>query len=245
VSWQQRALDRHYNRDRGWVDGTAEFHAVVAGAIPRGGRILEIGAGPSNVSSDFFAGLGELTGLDVDPDVMTNRSLHEARVFDGGGFPFDDAMFDACVSNYVLEHVADPATHFSEVRRVLKPQGAYVLRTPNRYHYVAFVSWIMPHWIHAMTANRLRGLPEGAHDPYPTVYAANSKRAIGRFAAGAGLSVDTLRLIEKEPSYGMASPMLFYPLLAYERVVNATELFSGLRANMIVVLRKQAGPSTR
>ena len=30
MSWQQRALDRYYNRDRRWVDGTAEFHAVAA-----------------------------------------------------------------------------------------------------------------------------------------------------------------------------------------------------------------------
>jgi len=238
VSWQQRALDRFYNRDRGWVDGTAEFHALAAGAIARGGAILEIGAGPSNPSSAFFAGLGQVTGLDVDPEALTNRSLHQAHVFDGGRFPFEDATFDACVTNYVLEHVADAATHFGEVQRVLRPGGVYVLRTPNLYHYMASVSWIMPHWVHVLIANRLRGISEGAHDPYPTVYAANTKRRIERLAADAGLVVDTLRLIEKEPSYGMASPILFYPLLAYERVVNATELLAGLRANILGVLRR-------
>jgi SAM-dependent methyltransferase len=173
--------------------------------------------------------------------VLTNRFLHEARVFDGGVFPVGDATVDACVSNYVLEHVADPAAHFAEVRRVLKPGGGYVLRTPNRYHYVAFVSWITPQWIHEVVAHRLRGLPEDIHDPYPTVYAANSRRSILRLAADAGLSVDTLRLIEKEPSYGMASPFLFYPLMAYERVVNATERLAGLRANLLAVLRRPAG----
>jgi SAM-dependent methyltransferase len=238
MGWRQTALDRFYNRDRGWVDGTAEFHALVASAIPRRGRILEIGAGPSNASSEFFASLGEVTGLDVDPDSLTNRSLHEAHMFDGGRFPFEDATFDACVSNYVLEHVADAPTHLAEVRRVLRPGGAYALRTPNLYHYVAFVSWVMPHWVHLLIANRLRGMPEDAHDPYPTVYAANSRRRIERLAADAGLLVDTLRLIEKEPSYGMASPMLFYPLMAYERLVNATELLAGLRANLLVVLRR-------
>jgi SAM-dependent methyltransferase len=238
MTWRQRALDRFYNRDTGWVDGTSEFHVLAASAIPRGGRILEIGAGPSNASSEFFASLGEVTGLDVDSDALTNRALHETHVFDGGRFPLVDASFDACVSNYVLEHVADPTTHFAEVRRVLKPGGAYILRTPNVYHYVAFVSWIMPHRVHLLIANRLRAMPAGAHDPYPTVYAANSKRAITRLAAGAGLRVDTLRLIEKEPSYGMASPLLFYPLMAYERVVNATERLAGLRANLLVVFRK-------
>jgi hypothetical protein len=52
--------------------------------------------------------------------------------------------------------------------------------------------------------------------------------------------IDTLRLIEKEPSYGMASPLFFYPMMAYERTVNATERLAGLRANFLVVLRKPA-----
>jgi hypothetical protein len=45
-------------------------------------------------------------------------------------------------------------------------------------------------------------------------------------------------MIEKEPSYGMVSPLMFYPLLAYERLVNATEAFAGARANILAVLRK-------
>ena len=45
-------------------------------------------------------------------------------------------------------------------------------------------------------------------------------------------------MIEKEPSYGMASRLLFYPFLAYERTVNSTEAFAPLRANIPAVLRK-------
>jgi SAM-dependent methyltransferase len=178
MSWQQRALDRYYDRSRGWVDGTTEFHGVCEGAIPQGARILEIGAGLSNSSSDFFATRGDLTGLDVDPDVRGNRALARAEVFDGSRFPFDDASFDACVSSYVVEHVLDPVLHLREIRRVLRPGGVYAFRTPNRYHYVALVSSLTPHWFHVLVANRLRGLPDEAHDPYPTAYAMNSRSAV-------------------------------------------------------------------
>lgn len=238
MSWQQRARDRFYDPARGFVNGTAEFHGLCERAMPEGSRILEIGAGPTNPSSDFFATRGVLTGLDVDPAVSGNRALTQSAVFDGTRFPFPDTSFDDCVSNYVLEHVPDPELHLKEVQRVLVPGGAYVFRTPNRYHYVALVSSLTPHWFHELVANRLRGLPPEAHDPYPTVYAMNSENAVRRFARAASLQLEVMRLIEKDPSYGMASRLTFYPMMAYERVVNSTERLAGLRANIFAVLRK-------
>jgi hypothetical protein len=44
VTWQERYKAHFYNRDRGWIDGTTEFHQLCAAHIPRGGRILEVGA---------------------------------------------------------------------------------------------------------------------------------------------------------------------------------------------------------
>jgi len=238
MSWQERARDRFYNPARGFVDGTTEFHQLCESVMPPGSRVLEIGAGPTNPSSDFFATRGVLTGLDVDPDVSGNRALTQSAVFDGGRFPFRDASFDVGVSNYVLEHVPDPELHLKEVQRVLVPGGAYVFRTPNRFHYVALVSSVTPHWFHELVANRLRGLPPEAHDPYPTVYAMNSRNAVRRFALAASLQVEVLRVIEPNPSYGMASRLTFYPMMAYERIVNSTERLAGLRANILAVLRK-------
>ncbi len=238
MSWQQRARGRFYDPASGFVDGTTEFHRLFESVVPPISRILEIGAGPSNQSSDFFATKGALTGLDIDPDVSGNRALTQCAVFDGGRFPFPDASFDVAVSNYVLEHVPDPELHLKEVERVLAPGGAYVFRTPNRYHYVALVSSLTPHWFHTLVANRLRGLPPEAHDPYPTVYAMNSRNAVRRFTRSASLRIEVLRLIEKDPSYGMASRLTFYPMMVYERVVNSTESLAVLRANILAVLRK-------
>lgn len=238
MTWQERALRRFYDRDRGFVDGTTEFHGLCAGIVAPNSRILEIGAGPSNRTSDFLATLGEVTGLDVDADVRGNRALRSVEVFDGGRFPFGDASFDACVSNYVLEHVPKPEIHLAEVRRVLVRGGVYAFRAPNRYHYVSLVARLTPHWFHERVANRLRGLPADAHDPYPTVYGMNSRGAIRTAACAAQFEIVELRMIEKEPSYGMASRLLFYPFMAYERLVNSSAAWEPLRANILGVLRK-------
>jgi SAM-dependent methyltransferase len=238
VSWQEEYERRFYDRTRGWVDGTREFHDLCATALPAGGVLLELGAGPSNPTSSFLATLGELHGLDPDPEVKHNGALASATILAGERFPFDDASFDGCISNFVLEHVDDPRTHLREVHRVLKPSGGYVIRTPNLFHYVSLVSALTPHRFHLRVANRLRNLDKNSHDPYPTHYRLNTRRAVRRHARRAGLHVETLRLIEKEPSYGMSSRLLFLTFMAYERVVNATDLLADLRSNILCVLRK-------
>jgi SAM-dependent methyltransferase len=238
VTWQERYLERFYDRSRGWRDGTQEFHDLCAEVIPSGGRILEIGAGPSNRTSSFLSGLGEVHGLDPDPDVLDNDALTGARVLEGPAYPYEDASFDAAVSNYVIEHVDRPHQHLSEVRRVLRPGGAYVFRAPNLYHYVVAFSALTPHWVHLRLANRLRNLPDESHDPYPTVYRMNTRRAVRRHAREAGLEVERLEVIEKEPMYGMAARPLFLLFMGYERMVNSTSLLQDLRANLLAVLRR-------
>jgi len=237
-AWQHRYRRRFYSGKRGWIDGTEEFHRLCREVIPKGGRTLEIGAGPSNPTSQFLATCGELHGTDPDPSVMSNDALTTAAVMSNGRFPVADAWFDACVSNYVLEHVADPETHLREVARVLKPGGAYVFRTPNRYHYVTVVSSITPHWFHELVANWLRNGPSEGHDPYPTFYALNSNSAIRQHAAVVNMQVERFRLVEKEPSYGMRSRALFLAFTAYERIVNSADCLANFRANIFAVLRK-------
>jgi SAM-dependent methyltransferase len=238
TTWQQRYRRRYYEARPGWKDGTEEFHEMCGKAIARSSRILEIGAGPSNPTSRFLATLGELHGVDVDPAVRENTALSRAALLEGTRLPYPDTEFDACVSNYVIEHIQDPHTHMREVSRVLRPGGAYIFRTPNRLHYVSLAARLTPHWFHLLVANRLRGQPTEMHDPYPTVYQCNSQAAVRRFAASAGFEVAELRMVEKEPSYGMASRTLFFMFMTYERIVNATALAESLRANIFAVLRK-------
>ncbi len=231
-------FQRFYYGRPDFENGTDAFHRLCRMAISPPARILEIGAGPSNETSDFLGNLGELQGVDVSHEVTGNRALRRAHVFNGEKLPFEDGAFDACVSNYVLEHVANPETHFAEVARVLRPGGAYVIRTPNLFYYISLFSAVMPHSVHRLLANRARGLGADSHEPWPTVYRANTGRKIRHIAQSASLDVEQCTMVEKEPFYGRASPVLFFPMMLWERLVNSTPYLGFLRANIFCVLRK-------
>ena len=235
----QSLLDKYYFNDPQFEDGTIVFHKLLSSHIPRGSAILEIGAGPSNATTHFIASLGPVVGLDVDGEVSTNKDLIEKRVYDGKVFPFPDESFDACVSNYVLEHVELATLHWAEIKRVLRPNGVFCFRTPNCLHYVGMASRLLPHSVHDLLANRMRKLPADAHRPYPTFYRSNTISSITTHAIKAQLSIVNLTAIEKEPWYGKAHVALTLPMIAYERFVNCSDRFRNLRANIIGCMRRE------
>lgn len=234
----QALFDKYYYSRSGFEGGTLPFFALCKKQIPPGAEILEVGSGPSNECSEMLSGIGAVTGLDVDPDVKNNRWLSKACVFDGEQMPFADNSFDACVSNFVLEHVSHPIEHFAEIARVLRPGGVYCLRTPNLFHYVSAGAFVMPHSVHLMVANRMRGLAGDAHDPYPTWFRANTRSKLRKLCLTNGLDNPDITMLEPEPSYGRAHPLLFYPMMAYERLVNLSDALSGFRITILLAARK-------
>lgn len=86
-------------------------------------------------------GVGRMSAIDVtESDLETaRRHVQDPRVdFKTGSaieIPHPDASFDTVVSWEVIEHIpreTEPRM-FAEVRRVLKPDGHFLLSTPNRH----------------------------------------------------------------------------------------------------------------
>jgi SAM-dependent methyltransferase len=66
--------------------------------------------------------------------VKKNPALrdHVRQIGPDGCLPFADASFDAVTSNMVFEHIADVRRPVSEIARVLKPGGLFVVLFPSR-----------------------------------------------------------------------------------------------------------------
>jgi SAM-dependent methyltransferase len=230
-----------------WIDRTAYpahadnwdnqlFREAVLERLPAARDVLDLGAGAGIVRELNVRGLGpRVHGIDPDPRVLQNPFLDDAHVGSAESIPYPDGSFDVVFCNNVLEHLPDPGRAFAEVARVLRPGGVFFAKTPNRRHYVALISHLTPHRFHQLV-NEWRG--RDREDTFPTLYRANTARALRRWAATAGLTVERVRHVEGRPEYLRMLAPTYLLGLAYERLVNATELLAPWRVVLIASFRK-------
>ncbi|NJO88262.1 MAG: methyltransferase domain-containing protein [Chloroflexia bacterium] len=162
--------------------------------------------------------------------------MDEAHVGFCDEMPFlESNSIDLAVSNNVLEHVANPDTFLSEINRVLKPGGKYIVKTPNIYHYIIVLSRITPDWFHVFF-NKLRGRP--SEDTFPTLYKINCKKDLYDYAHKNGFSVEEYHPFEARPEY----LRVFFPLyimgIVYERIINFLNI-SSMKIIYYAVLKKE------
>lgn len=221
-------------------NGTKIFYDWIREHIDPTMRVLNLGAGPPAVDPiRILKGeVAELVGADVDRCVLDNPELDRRVMIENDRIPLEDASFNLIFSDYVLEHVEKPRLFLAEVNRLLKDGGSFFFRTPNRYHYVAVISAMTPHWFHHALANRVRRNTMDAQEPWPTFYRINTRRSIAREARIAGFAGVELRMVECEPSYLRFATLPFLAGLAYERIVNSTGALAGLRSNVFGRLTK-------
>lgn len=201
-------------------------------------HVLDLGAGAGIVEQMHFKGyVARVCGVDLDPRVTENPHLDEGRLAGAGSIPYQDNRFDLVFADNLMEHLDDPGTVFSEIRRVLKPGGILLFKTPNRNHYMPLISRMTPHGFHQFY-NRLRGREKT--DTFPTYYLANSKVQVEGLAAKTGLELLSVDRFEGRPEYLRLTTLTYVVGLLYERIVNALPFLARYRILLIAVLRKSS-----
>ncbi len=199
-------------------DGTVQFYTRVQSLLAVGQTVLDVGCGRGEYQDDTSAyrrglrilkrdGL-KVIGIDVDDAASANPYLDEFRLIeDLDTWPVEDESVDVVVSDYVLEHVANPDRFFSELTRVLKPGGIFCARTPNAWSYVGILARLIPNRLHAKVTGFAQ---EGRKsiDVFPTVYACNTRRSVSRYLRASGLEPVVYRF-EPEPTYASFSPVVY------------------------------------
>jgi len=233
--WVSALQKRFYPTfDNHWDDEA--FRQRILKVIDKEHRMLDLGAGAGIVKQMNFRGLAaQVCGVDPDPRVADNPYLDVAREGLGERIPFEDSSFDIVFSANVVEHLAAPVEVFTEIRRVLKPGGVFLFKTPNFTHYMPMIAFATPMSFHRFY-NRLRGRMEA--DTFPTLYRANTAGAVARVARQSGFVVDYVDRIEGRPEYLALAVPLFLLGLAYERIVNAVPILQAFRGLLIAQLRK-------
>ena len=238
MSLSQKLVDYFYGDEK--YNGTKRFYDLIRTDVTPDTVMLNLGAGPATKSAirRFKGTVREVCGADIDAVVLSNDELDRAVLIEGGKVDFPSGYFDLIYSDFVIEHVENPREFLSETLRLLKPGGKFYFRTPNLFHYVSMISWLTPQSFHEFIANRIRQLPEDAHEPWPTFYRLNTRAAIEAESRSVGFSDISIEFIEPNPSYLQFHPVPLLLGVAYERTVNATNLLSRFRSNIIGTLAK-------
>jgi len=122
--------------------------ALYRAIIGRGhGSILEIGCGPGDLTYALVDQAERVVAIDISAKAIelakmrkdlwslseAQKQKAEFRQMSAVQLDFPDATFDWVVSTSVVEHLhpEDVTSHMSEVRRVLKAGGKYLMWCPN------------------------------------------------------------------------------------------------------------------
>ncbi len=100
-----------------------------AAAIGEGTGVLDLCCGPGFVGAAAHERGAVVSGLDFSPAMLAEaRSRFPAIAFyhgDAEAPPFENAYFDAVVSNFGIHHVPRPALALSGAHRILRRGGAF------------------------------------------------------------------------------------------------------------------------
>jgi SAM-dependent methyltransferase len=193
---QNRAIKRFYPEVEAGgfsrVDSTVEFFLRVNALVKKDMVVVDLGAGRGSAfvdfPDDFKTGLRgfkgkcrKVIGVDIDPAVLQNTSLDEAKLIDKSGeIPLPDSSVDLIFADFTFEHVAEPDKFATEIYRILKPGGWICARTPNKWGYIALGARLVPNRSHVKFLTVLQ--PERKDvDVFPTCYLLNTPRDLRKY----------------------------------------------------------------
>jgi len=109
--------------------GGAFSNALIVGC--GSGREAEV------ISDDFGC---KVDGIDTNSDQFAACDNSKIRLFamDASKLEFENASYDLVYSFHAIEHIQNLNKAMSEMRRVLRPNGAYCIGTPNKSRMIGY-----------------------------------------------------------------------------------------------------------
>lgn len=106
---------------------------LLQSGLRRGMALLDVGSGTglcAHLAQQMVGAEGRVVALDPSPgmlEVARKRGVRETLVGQAGLLPLPNASFDIVVMSYMMRHIENLTTAFTEARRVLRPGGKLVI----------------------------------------------------------------------------------------------------------------------
>ena len=199
-------------------------------------RLLDAGCGGTIPLIRKYSGRSALAvGVDLCAlPAATENHLTLARA-NLESLPFPANSFDLVVSHSVFEHLERPERVFSEIRRVLRPEGRLIFTTPNKFYYSCIIANLLPFCLKHFYMKNVFG--EDSYDHFPVFYRVNTVKAFRSLAKTNGFIITKIDPIRHYPFYLMFSPTLFRLGVIYDWLITRLRL-DFLQSNWLVILER-------
>jgi SAM-dependent methyltransferase len=165
------------------------------------GSVLDCGMGPGRLLLELERRGWTVAGIDLSGEMVTRARVRlpesAERLIQGTleSLPFPSESFDAAVATGVLEYVEDVAQASSEVARVLRSGGVFVVGAPNTRALRTFWRHRVVYVVARTLKSRLRfGRPVPLHRP-----GFLSLARLKALLAAAGLDVESVEYVVVVP----------------------------------------------
>jgi len=107
---------------------------------PKVAKVLDAGTGTARIPLLLCLNRPQwqITGIDLAENMIKIGAFHIEKAdlqtqivlesVDAKNLPYSDEHFDMVISNSLVHHLPDPLPFFREIKRVLKPKGAILIR---------------------------------------------------------------------------------------------------------------------
>lgn len=129
-------ISKSYDRYRSFA-GNQTRQMVELGGIEAGTRVLDLGCGTGNVSTQLLEMVDvDITGIDASIGMLKLAREKSLEVIcsdvDNQLLPFRDSIFDTIIAVYVIHHISNTEFLFAECYRILQNGTLLLLTSSHR-----------------------------------------------------------------------------------------------------------------
>jgi ubiquinone/menaquinone biosynthesis C-methylase UbiE len=213
-------------------------HLIRAAGLQPGDNVLDVACGTgvlARAAADEVGYQGSVTGLDINPGMLAvarQRAPHIAwQEGSAEALPFDDAQFNAVLSQFALMFFSDRARALQEMIRVLRPGGHLVIAVWDEVENI-------PGYL-AMTTLLQRLFGSEAADALHAPFNLGNKKELAQLFAQAGLAGATITTIAGQAQFPSISSWVYTDIKGWTLAdMISDEQFEELSAAAEVDLRQ-------
>ncbi len=220
-----------------YEDKSVVFKEILEKYVVSSMVLLDAGCGSGKETPfDYTKRVKLAVGVDLSQKIQENKTLHVKIVGDICQIPLKNNFIDIVVCQELVEHLKFPQVFFKEVARILKPNGIFIVMTPNLLGWKSLISKMTPYPFHIAVNKSLYGVTQ--NDVFPTYYNANTIFTLKNVLSRNGFGIIESRFFEGSPRTLAFWEFFTYLEIYYVRFIRRFNCLMQLRETIILVAKK-------